>query len=179
MTAATTAATSAATKPRTPLTVQDRQLTAGDQRHKLARRASDADLLEAYLEFVRSLRNLRTLPGDVSLRDDDLSVLAQVLGWEIPQVRADLERRMASAQAASRQRNKRRAVFAAFGVGIVGSALVVVGPRDSSFASGPSVQIGSAVTIERTTEGHVVEVTSMRTQVGAVTLGDAQIITHA
>jgi hypothetical protein len=169
----------AATKPRTPLTVENRQLTAGDQRHKLARRASDSELLEAYLEFVCSLRNLPTLPGDVSLRDDDLGVLAEVLGWETSQVRADLERRMASAQAVTRQRSKRRAVFAAFGVGVVGSALVIVGVPNSSFASGPTPRISSAVSIERTSEGHIVEVTSMRSTLDAVTVGPAQTITHA
>lgn len=156
--------------------------------HKLARKASDDDLLEAYLDFVRSLRNQQA--GNVWLRTQDLDVLAAVLGRTTEAVQADLEGRMAVQrhQAARLRTKRRRTAFAAFGVAIVGSALVVAAPgRASNQSMAAPVQIGSALTIERTAGAHgdatqVTEVTpgwtSPEAAEAGVELGPAQVITR-
>ncbi len=147
--------------------------------HRLARKASDDDLLEAYLDFVRSLRNQQA--GNVWLRTQDLDVLAAVLGRTSVAVQADLEGRMAvQRNKTARLRTKRRrTAFAAFGVAIVGSALVVAQPGRATNSQVAAPQIGGGVTIERTSHG-IIHVesgsTSPEAAAAGVELGPAQVI---
>jgi hypothetical protein len=153
--------------------------------HRFSKKASDDDLLEAYLDFVRSLRNQDA--GNVWLRNDDLCVLATVLGRTADAVRADLEGRMAVQRyTQARLRTKRRrAAFAAFGVAVVGSALVVAQPGRATGSVAAAPRIGSAVTIERTVDRQgnpvIIEVTSADTSADSaegVELGPSQVISR-
>jgi hypothetical protein len=162
--------------PRTELSVSRNRMTAGAASRKIGRGASNDELLDAYLDFVRSMRQVA---GQVHLRDADLGVLATVLSWSVDDVRGDLERRMTAVRLERRRRRSRRAVFAAFGVGVVSSALVVLSPSGPGVASSGAPKIGSALSIERTVEGHVVELHRGQQVVGQVIVGDAQVITHA
>jgi hypothetical protein len=150
--------------------------------HRVARKASDDDLLEAYLDFVRSLRSSA---GNVWLRNDDLEVLSAVLGWTPDAVRADLEGRMVVRQVASKKKlKKRRVVFAAYGLAIVGSALVtatydVRSNHSVHASSNASVKVGSALTIDHIDSGvRTVDAAGLNSAADAVHVGDAQTITH-
>ncbi len=155
--------------------------------HRLVRKASDDDLLEAYLDFVRSLRNQQA--GNVWLRTQDLDVLAAVLGRTVEAVQADLEGRMAVEryQSAQLRTKRRRTAFAAFGVAIVGSALVLASPgrasndRSAAAQMGGAVQVGNALTIERAPNA-VIQVesgwTSPEAAAAGVEVGPAQVITR-
>lgn len=175
------------TRANSTLSVSANSLHIADQSysvsHRMARRASDDDLLEAYLDFVRSLRNQHA--GNVWLRNDDLDVLATVLGRSTDAVRADLEGRMAVHRVtAARLRTKRRRIaFAAFGVAVVGSALVVAQEGGAKVSASAAPRIGTAVTIERSVDHHgnpvTVEVTSAEpSTVAGVELGPSQVITR-
>ncbi len=150
---------------------------------RIARKASDDDLLEAYLDFVRSLRSSA---GNVWLRNDDLEVLAAVLGWAPEVVRADLEGRMTVRKVAKQKQHKRRRmVFAAYGIAIVGSALVTASyDYHANAASAAPTRIGSALTIERVDGGSrtIEAVDPAGTSAsGAQTgpqIGDSQVITR-
>jgi hypothetical protein len=146
----------------------------------VSKRASDTDLLEAYLDFVRSMRNS---DGAVSLRDDDLEVLSQVLGCTVLAVRTSLEARMVQvARQAKRGQVTRRVAFAAFGIAVVGSALVLASQTKSSgspsMQASPRVEIGSALTIERLPDGAVVESEDGASSGTAVRIGGAQTISR-
>jgi hypothetical protein len=146
--------------------------------HRVARKASDDDLLDAYLDFVRSLRSSA---GNVWLRNDDLEVLAAVLGWAPDAVRADLEGRMVVRQVASKkQHKKRRVVFAAYGLAIVGSALVTARyDAGANHAVQASVQVGSALSVDHIDSGvRTVDAAGLNSAADEVHVGDAQTITH-
>jgi hypothetical protein len=162
-------------RTRTTLSVSNTRLTAGGASRRIGRGASDGELLDAYLEFVRTLRNT---DGSVTLRDADLEVLGTVLGRAAEDVRVDLEQRMTAIRVARRKRVTRRAVFAAFGVGVVSSALVVLSPSGPGVAAVGAPSIGSALTIERTTEDLVVERDLGQAATHDVIIGDAQTITR-
>jgi hypothetical protein len=164
------------------LQVGTRHLQAGDAKHRVSKRASDTDLLEAYLDFVRSMRNS---DGVVSLRDDDLEVLSQVLGCTVLAVRTNLEDRMVQvARREKRGQVTRRVAFAAFGVAIVGSALVLASQTKSSQSdsrlTAARVEIGSALTIERLPDGALVESEDGSTvsATPSVRIGGAQTISR-
>ena len=172
---------------RSELKVGDRTHLVGQPPgHRLIRKASDDDLLESYLDFVRSLRNQQS--GNVWLRTRDLEVLATVLGRTTEAVQADLEGRMTAHrnQQTRRQTKRRRAAFSAFGIAVVSSALVISAPgrASSSEAAGQagSVHIGSALTIERLDNNSLVTVESGVDDGGAgsadVHVGPAQTITR-
>jgi hypothetical protein len=146
--------------------------------HRVARKASDEDLLEAYLDFVRSLRNSA---GNVWLRNDDLEVLSAVLGWTSDAVRADLEGRMTVRKIAKQKQHKRRrVVFAAYGIAIVGSALVAGSyVQHSNAGTGNSLKVGSALTIEQLDTGtRTIEAAGSTSSKSGARVGDAQTITQ-
>ncbi len=164
------------------------ELKVGDRTHpvghsagnRLSRKASDDDLLESYLDFVRSLRNQQA--GNVWLRTRDLEVLATVLGRTPEAVQADLEGRMTvhRLEQTRRQAKRRRAAFSAFGIAVVSSALVISAPgrASSNEAAGPagsagSVRIGSALTIERRADNSVVTIESGSADSGSADSGSA------
>jgi hypothetical protein len=148
------------------LEVTRSELRVGPHAHHVHARsgpsASDGELLDAYLDFVRTMRNSN---GIVWLRNEDLDVLSQVIGRSTDAIRADLEGRMTVQRVeTSRARSKRRRLaFAAFGVAVVGSTLVIAGPGRATISSSAAPRIGSAVTI---------------TRVADVAIGDAQTITR-
>jgi hypothetical protein len=175
------------------------ELKVGDRTHpvahsagnRLSRKASDDDLLESYLDFVRSLRNQHA--GNVWLRTRDVEVLATVLGRTPEAVQADLEGRMTvhRLEQTRRHAKRRRAAFSAFGIAVVSSALVISAPgrASSNEAAGAagSVRIGSALTIERRADNSVVTIESGSADSGSadgttsstdVQVGAAQTITR-
>jgi hypothetical protein len=177
---------------RSELKVGDRTYPVGHSAgNRLSRKASDDDLLESYLDFVRSLRNQQA--GNVWLRTRDVEVLATVLGRTPEVVQADLEGRMTvhRLEQSRRQAKRRRIAFSAFGIAVVSSALVISAPgrASSNEAAGPagSVRIGSALTIERRADNSVVTIESSSADSGSadgttsstdVHVGAAQTITR-
>jgi hypothetical protein len=162
-------------RPRTPLVVSNTRISAGPASKKLSRGASNDELLDAYLEFVRSMRNTQ---GAVRLRDADLEVLSAVIGWTPDQIRADLDQRMHAVRVEKRRRQSRRAVFAACGISVIASTLVLVSGSGPSTAVAAAPKVGTAMSIERTADSHIVELHEGTQSVGTVTLGDAQVVTR-
>jgi hypothetical protein len=178
------------------LEVTQSELRVGANAHPIAHRpgssASDSELLDTYLDFVRSMRNSN---GVVWLRNEDLEVLSQVIGRSADAIRADLEGRMTVARVESnRARSKRRRMaFAAFGVAVVGSTLVVARPGSATKSSAASprsgttvaslstrdtgTDIGSAQSLTRI-DGVLVEVDAAGVSDAVTQVGDAQTVTR-
>jgi hypothetical protein len=180
------------------LEVTQSELRVGTNAHPIAHppgsSASDSELLDTYLDFVRSMRNSN---GVVWLRNEDLEVLSQVIGRSADAIRTDLEGRMTVARVESnRARSKRRRMaFAAFGVAVVGSTLVVARPGSATKSSTASsrvggntavaslsttdlgINIGSAQSLTRI-DGVLVEVDAAGVSDAVTQVGDAQTVTR-
>jgi hypothetical protein len=165
------------------LEVTRTELRVGANAHQVRARsgpsASDSELLDAYLDFVRSMRNSN---GVVWLRNEDLDVLSQVMGRSSDAIRADLEGRMTVARVdANRSRSKRRRLaFAAFGIAVVGSTLVVARPGRAT-SNAAAAKVGSALSIARAddvvTELTAAGIPEARSS-GETRVGDSQVITR-
>jgi hypothetical protein len=167
------------------LEVTRSELRVGATTHQVPQRAgrsaSDSDLLDAYLDFVQTMRKSS---GAVWLRNEDLDVLSQVLGWTTDAVRADLEGRMVAIREDAKRKKQtrtkqRRLVFAAFGVAVVGSGLVLTSQVRAA-TSKPVPNVGNARVVER--DGGVIKDlfgagdASVESDASTVQLGDSQTI---
>lgn len=158
-------ADSGKTPGRDRLELNAHEIKSGGRRKRLRGQHDDNQLLDAYLSFVRDLRD-QSNGSLISLRDDDLDVLAVVLGRSIDDVRTDLERRMRVAAKPQMGRRRRVAVMAGFGLALIGGGLVMTSGPSTTGAAGPAVrpvsvgtmvEIGDAVTLEKTSTGEIVE----------------------
>ncbi len=161
------------TKERTPLLVENTGLRIGEMNHAVDGH-DNASLFVAYLDFLAELRSASPSVG--SLRTTDIEVLAQVTGLTHDHVRWQLQRFLTAQRPKRLTRRARAGVFATFGVAILGGALALASVISASAADGttteakprleigfgsvidrsetppPTVQIGSALTIERSDE---------------------------
>lgn len=140
------------------------KLAIGDSRGRFAPNDDDRDIMIRYLSLVYRLRN--SAPGQVlPARNGDLEVLAQVFSSTPEEVRLALEDLMLHHAPALRETHRilrRRVAIPAIGVLV---ALTAVGglvlmsrsePASPKPSAGQSVEIGTAMTIERTPDGTVV-----------------------
>ncbi len=140
------------------------KLAIGDSRGRFAPNDDDRDVMIRYLSLVYRLRN--SSPGQVlPARNGDLEVLAQVFSSTPEEVRLALEDLMLHHAPALRETHsilRRRVAIPAIGVLV---ALTTVGglvlmsrsePPAPKPSVGQSVEIGTAMTIERTPDGGTV-----------------------
>ena len=162
---------------------QEGRVALGDAVGSFKPEDDDRKIMLRYLALVYRIRNAQ--PGTpIPSRDDDLAVLADVFGTTSEEVRAELEKLMHRAAPEIRFQFgtfRNRLVVPALGilVALTAAGGLLLTSNNPVTAAAKKVNVGTAVTVERSAVGHTnigEAVTIQRSAAGHTNIGDALVI---